>query len=390
MRQSCSRARTSVLSLLAICCIPGGSDRAMCDDFPRGPSPEIAAEATVEKVEQRRIRIENRPGGSIAVSSDRGATWRQVGAVLHPATAVDQMGYTASKWAVDGCVAATAVNALHIKVRHNTAQDRGVTFSIIPRTPSPVGAAARATATAIATDIRPGTSIFGSLAPMVGNPVRLELDGTLQPLPPEHTPAAGDVFVIVVERPVRAPVAAIFDNKFGGLVHLEYLDGEHKVVGTVLRPVLGVGRFPGTAFAGVGRIRANHCGVIDVSTSPYGQVGGFQIVPRGHAGSPETQYVRTETQWMVIGPISALDPSWEGVPPFFSSFLGPHASPDDLSADDWLERYLGRARVDVRRNGGPWERMRSHSLVVHAPLPSWAPTALEDVTHIRIHFPIWL
>jgi hypothetical protein len=364
--------------------------QALCDDFPRGPSPEIAAEASVAKVEQRRIRVENRADGAVSVSSDRGATWRRLGTVLQPATAVNEMGYTASRWAADGSVAATAVNGVHVKVRHNTAQDRGVIFSIIPHTPSAVGAAARAPSSAIGTDIAPGTAIFGSLAPMVGNPVRIELQGRVESLPPGHTPTLGDVYVIVVERPVRAPVAAVFENEFGGLIYLEYRDGERKAIGTVLRPVVGVGRFPGTAYAGVGRIRANHCGVIDVSTSPYGEVGGFQIVPKGHAGSPETSYIRTETQWMVIGPISALDPSWEGIPPFFSSFLGPYASPDDLSADDWLERYLGRARVDVRRNGGDWERMRAYSLDPHAALPSWARDALKDVTHIRIQFSMWL
>ncbi|MGD8241159.1 MAG: hypothetical protein PVH68_21575, partial [Armatimonadota bacterium] len=67
-----------------------------------------------------------------------------------------------------------------------------------------------------------------------------------------------------------------------------------------------------------------------------------------------------------------------------------YASPDDLEAEDWLERYLGRARVDVRRNEGDWERMQTYSVEPKAALPSWARDALKEVTHIRIHFPIWM
>ncbi len=427
--------------LLASSCLFGRYTAAVSDDFARGASPEIALEATAAKVEQWRIRLENRPGGAIAVSSDRGAAWERVGTVAHPATAVNEMGYTASKWAADGSVAATAVNAVHIKVRHNTAKDRGVVFSILPRIPSESHVGGQTTTSVgIDTDVAAGTGIFGSLAPVVGNPVYLETAihgpvghpvsfgessrnstmkmgpagswgppeqaapattggptgrifeayGQLTPLPRDHIPDVGDVFVIVVERSIRPPLSAVFENKFGGIVYLEYLDGQRRAVGAVLRPVLGVGRFPGTAYAAVGRIRANHCGVIDISTSPYGEVGGFQIVPKGHAGSPETHYVRTETQWMVIGPLNALDPSWEGVPPFFSSFLGPYFSSKDLTAGDWLDRYLGRVRVDVRLNGGPWERMPAYSLDPRAALPAGARTALGKVTHIRIHFPLRL
>ncbi len=390
MRQPSSRQLMRVLCVLGAPCLLFSSGSLLCDDFARGPSPEIAAEANATRVEYRRIRVENREGGAVAVSSDQGDTWQQVGKVLVPATGVNELGYTASKWVADGTVAASAVNAIHVTVRHNTEKDRGVTFSIIPRLASIAGAAGRATSTAIATDIPPGTAIFGSLAPMIGNPVHVEREGGLQLIPPDHIPAEGDVFVIVAERPVEAPSAAVFENKFGGLIYLEYLDGERRPVGTVLRPVLGVGRFPGTAYADVGRIRANHAGVIDVSTSPNGEVGGFQIVPKGHANSPEVYYIRTETQWMVIGPVNALDPSWEGVAPFFSGFLGPYASPEDLEAEDWLARYLGRARVDVRGKAGEWERMPSLSLDVDAALPSWARDALKEITHIRIHFPIRL
>ncbi len=391
MPQSASHRLMAGILLLASSCLFGRYTAAVSDDFARGASPEIALEASAAKVEQWRIRLENRPGGTIAVSSDQGAAWERVGTVAHAATAVNEMGYTASKWAADGSVAATAVNAVHIKVRHNTAKDRGVVFSILPCIPSESHVGGQTTTSVgIDTDIAAGTGIFGSLAPVVGNPVYLETDGQLTRLPPDHTPDVGDVFVIVVERPMRPPLSAVFENKFGGIVYLEYLDGQRRAVGAVLRPVLGVGRFPGTAYAAVGRIRANHCGVIDISTSPYGEVGGFQIVPKGHAGSPETHYVRTETQWMVIGPLNALDPSWEGVPPFFSSFLGPYFSSKDLTAGDWLDRYLGRVRVDVRLNGGPWERMPAYSLDPRAALPAGARTALRKVTHIRIHFPLRL
>jgi len=50
--------------------------------------------------------------------------------------------------------------------------------------------------------------------------------------------------------------------------------GGREFLGLVLKPVFGVGRLEGTKWAG--RIRANHPGVICVSTSREGKVGDFK------------------------------------------------------------------------------------------------------------------
>src|SRR5690606_28333252 len=113
------------------------------------------------------------------------------------------------------------------------------------------------------------------------------------------------------------------------------------------------------------------------STSPYGKIGSFQIVPADHAMSPETHYVREQTQWMVIGPVSALDPSWEGVAPLYSDFLRPRYDKADLD-DDVMEGLLGRFRFDVKKRGKTeWEPMPTFWMEPGAPLARWANTALN-------------
>ncbi len=59
------------------------------------PGPTWAAR------EELRIRLENRPGGTIAVSRDAGKSWLQVGQVTSPANAVNRHGYNASRWVPD-------------------------------------------------------------------------------------------------------------------------------------------------------------------------------------------------------------------------------------------------------------------------------------------------
>jgi len=381
-------------------------------DVVHGPSPEVAAENAPPGPEVFRIRILNSAGGAVAVSRDGGASWLDIGTVTAPATGVNPAGYTAGKWAADSSVCASAVNAVHVKVTSHPETGRGVIFSVIPAGHA-VGAAEGHPSTAIATDIPGGAGIFGGgFAPPVNSPVFLVRDGGSLRLAADYVPAQGDVLVITVHEPPVVLTAIEFDNAFGGLIRARFPDGGGRVIGQVLRPVVGIGRFPGTVDAAPGRLRANHPGVIDISTSPVGLVGGFQIVPRGHAGSPELSYVLTSTQWMVVGPVSALEPSWEGVAPLFAGYLAPSYRPDDLLHDDWMERLLSRCQVQARFGDGDWELMPriaidphapadagthdrgrsglwriAGSLHPYAPLSSTANTALSGVTAIRILLP---
>ncbi len=363
-----------------------------------GPSPEILAENDVSKVEIARLRLQNIADGLIEGSRDAGKTWETVGHIRQPVIKVNLRGFNASKYGAVGTVVATAVNAIHLKAGNNLAENRGVIWSLAPSAETAAGKNSLQSEvspqSAAFTDIPGGRGIFGGIyTPFVGNPIFLDNDrnGDLKPLPTDYVPKLGDSWVILIERPRRYPREIIFENRFGGLITIQYRGEEPKAIGQVLRPVVGIGRFVGSYFSDVGRLRANHNGVIDISTSPRGTVGSFQIVPANHAMSPETHYIRELTQWMVVGPVSALDKSWEGVAPLYSSFLRPRYDPGDFQDPDPVEGMAGRFYFDVKKRGSDeWQPMPTLWLMANKPVPSWAATALGDVTHIRISFPfVW-
>ncbi len=182
----------------------------------------------------------------------------------------------------------------------------------------------------------------------------------------------------------------VFENRFGGKISITYFNGVEKVIGEVLKPVVGVGRFEGSKYASVGRIRANHAGVIDVSTSILGKVGGFQIVPSVHGTGME--YVKATTQWMVIGPPDINDPAYEGKAPFFKYFLRPAYASSDLEGEDWEKKLLERFLVEVKVKGKEgWQPMPVYEFdeyYLTGDVPPWSNTALSNITHLRILFPI--
>ncbi len=324
------------------------------------------------------IKIVNAANGSIEVDG------RKVGSVIYPTTRVNPKGFTASAWIGSGEVAATAVNAIHIKVDNNQ-----TIFSILPKeflnqlkgynsylSPD----------SSIYTDIEAGRGIFGGgYAPTVGDKVLI--NGT--PIPEGYAPKIGDTVTIQAEGPARYPREIIFENKFGGKVTAVFSDNEQLVIAEVLRPVIGVGRFAGSRCPGPGRIRANHPGVIDISTSVGDKVGGFQIIPSCHAQSPEMGGARTATQWMVVGPSSVFGVSLEGTAPLFRYLIKPQYNEDDLTAPDWEERLLSRYLVEVKLGEKTdWGPLPVFNLNSGEDLPPEANRALEKVTHIRILFPV--
>jgi len=354
----------------------------------------VSAESPSEKAQLFRIAVENKRGGAVVVSRFPG-TWETVGRVLYPCQKVNEDAYTASKWAQAGAVAATAVNAIHIKTGVNPVNGKGVVFSLVPfdmTNPPEYYNSFLSPDSSIYTDIPAGERIFGGeWAPFVGNPVSYT-EGSSEPerLPANYVPKLGHTIVISVERPQSYPRAIIFENKFGGRIYIDYTGSDQRVIGEVLKPVQGIGRFQGTQFSDSGRIRANHTGVIDVSTSPLGKVGGFQIIPSGHGMSSEMINARVLTQWMVIGPTSVFGRSLEGQPPFFSAYLRPRYKPMDLSSKQWYKDLQRRFLVDVKMNGSDWQPMPRLYLDgdLRKQLPDWASTALKNVTHVRILFPV--
>ncbi|MFA6450828.1 MAG: hypothetical protein WCX65_15245 [bacterium] len=352
----------------------------------RGPTEVDAAENNPEMIELFRVRFENKLGGKVETTLDAGAAgWRQLGKVLLPAGNVAGKGYTASSWAPEGCIAATAVNAIHVKVRLE--EGRGVTLSFLPKElyeePKNYNSY-YARSASIVTDIPSGTLFFGGReSPLIGNKILVSRGGgEAAPMAKDYKPAEGDTLTVVVERPKRYPAEIEFENRFGGFVTLRYPDGESKVIAQVLKPVAGVGRFGGSMYADVGRIRANHTGVICISTSPLGVIGGFQILPDNHGMSEEMFNARLLTQWMVIGPTSVFDPSLEGVAPFFRYFIRPvyiEEGPAGRTIGEMMQQFI----VQVRIKNGDWERMPTAAGRVD--------DALKDVTHVRILFPLeWL
>lgn len=369
------------LICLLMLCAAAQDGRGVLEDS-RGPTEAVAAENDPALVELFRVRFENEIDGAIEVSRDGGESWSEYGSVLVPIALLNKQGYTASGWAPRGRVAATAVNAVHIKVRQNV--DRGVMLSILPSDflEEPVDYNSYyAKSSSMITDIAAGEGFFGGAeSPFVGNRILLERGGPEPgPLPEMYYPERGDRLTVVVERPARYPSEIVFENRFGGFVTITYPDGESRVIGQVLKPFFGTGRFGGSLYTGVGRIRANHTGVLCVSTSPFGEIGGFQIIPDNHAMSPEMIYARLLTQWMVVGPKSVDEPSTEGVAPLFRYFLRP-VYYRHTATGQTVEQLLDMFIVDVRLAGGEWRPMPS--------LTGRDDDALKDLTHVRILFPL--
>jgi len=324
-----------------------------------------------------RLKIVNTDGGEIAVSQDGGENWQKLGSVIYPTDKISVHGYMAASWVPSGEVAASAVNAIHIKV----GASREI-FSLLPKeflSPPKIYRSFLSPDSSIYTDIPGGTGIFGGgFAPYVGSKIF-----------PAGPPRIGETYYIIVNRPVL-PREIIFENKFGGKVIVTYLSGKSEVVAEVLHPIVGIGRFYGTNFAAPGRIRANHAGVIDVSTSRIGQIGGFQIIPSFH--TEDMPYVKTSTQWLVVGPTSLEGKLLEGQPPLFKYFIQPNYRTDDLTAKDWQEKLLSRYLVEVKYEGSDkWEPMpvlEIDKYYLRRPLPKWANTALAKISEIRILLPL--
>ncbi|MCA1595596.1 MAG: hypothetical protein LC772_04115, partial [Chloroflexi bacterium] len=318
-----------------------------------GAGQRCRAASTIEVC---RIRIENRTGGEISASSDDGHSYNVVGHVLAPATTLVR-GFSATAWAQDGTVCATAVHGIRVCVAHRGG--RGLLFSLIPREyrrlPDSFGGQ-RSGSAGIYTDIAAATSIFRNLAPLVGNPVFVERQGVLHNIRPGYIPEESDVLVIVVAQPSRMPEEIDFDNRVGGVVEEIFSNGERTAVARVVHPVYGIGRYDATSYTGVGRINTNHPGVITISTTEESGVdisdeergwerrGGFQIVPSVHA----SDFHAPPPAMMIVAPPPGSNRPLEGTPPLFSGLIGLNSTaPDDAAS----------YRVQVRIDRGPWEQM---------------------------------
>jgi hypothetical protein len=360
------------------------------------------------------IVIENWTDGRVyTVNRFSGGEITEIGRTLAPVSSINPSGFTASGWGKKGAVTATAVNAIHLKVGQNPDTGFGKIFTVLPVEFVEFDATDYKSyyngEASLFTDIKAGAGIFGGgFAPKVGDPLyispspdsppdRLNLarapsaanfplayDGrTFHAWTPGLAPAVGDIIVIAVKACGARFQWIEFDNRFGGLITAKTLDAdETEVIGQVYQPVFGVGRFEGSTFVGPGRIRANHPGVICISTSPVGEIGGFQIIPLEHAMSPEMKNARVLTQWMVVGPVDPRDSAqWEGLTPLFSDNIYPsYISVSDARFDD-LSVFLDRFVVVVKMKGDA--DFRPMPVVVGRD-----DEALLNLERIRILFPV--
>ncbi|MFH1386833.1 MAG: hypothetical protein ABIH50_04110 [bacterium] len=344
--------------------------------------------------EAYRVKIWNSPGGTIEVSNDGGKNWQEIGKVIYPTEKTNFKAYAASRWVDDGKVAATAVNAIHIKTA-TTPDGDGVIFSLLPKEfiQKPKNYRSYLSPdSSIYTNILAGKELFGGdFSPFVGNTVLVSRDWQAAvPIGSGFVPQIGDKIYLLAVPPPTFPKEIFFENNIGGKVTAKYFSGKEEVVAEVLRPVGGVGRFEGSKYAALGRIRANHAGVIDVSTSRLGKIGGFQIIPADHAADMKS--VQQLTQWMIVGPADITSSSLEGTAPLFKAFIKPDYRIDDLESDDWQKKLLDRYLVEVKlKDKDGWQPLPVYEFdeyYLTGIIPAWSATALQNVTAVRILFPV--
>lgn len=296
-----------------------------------------------------------------------------VGKVHALPTTTRYPSYTASAWGVPGHVCATAVNAIHMLV--SIENNKGRTLSIIPQ--ETIAPAAGAGASIIVTS-KAGYGPFGAWAPKVGTQILIQKKGSTSEkiLSLNTIPQEGDILILRTKN-VPLPYMAEIENHPGGRVFLWDKNG-YRVVAKVIKPVGGVGRFEGTLFQRICALRANHSGVIDISTSNYGDIGGFQIIPWEHAiSSKEMQAVWDLTQWLVIGHQDGKS-KLGGTYPLFKFGFTTGPSSNERLWDVW-STYGRKSLILFRINGGEWQRISN--------ITGKNDKALKRVTHIRLYYP---
>lgn len=345
-----------VAALVAVALAAGSASGASA----AGPTEVPPSFIPPPTVESWRILVDNSQDGPVEISVDAGKTWNLVGRVTLPAKC-SLAGYLAAGYAPIGTVAATAVHGIRIRVGDTTTAYPAL-FNIIPtefaQTPADFGGHISGDS-GIYTDIPAGTSIFREFAPYVGSQVLLKTrDSGLQPLPINFSPSPGDVFEIVVRRPLDPLREVVIENKAGGDVIATYASGKKEVVTHVVQPVSGVGRFDGCSYTGVGAINTNHTCVLTISTAPITQArelegtavnekrGGFQIVPAYHNSQTEEAGA---PQMLIVGEPHAKAPDLEGKPPLFYGYF-------DLSSDPSEPGHSWVCQVK-REGSADWEPM---------------------------------
>ena len=327
--------------------------------------------ARAEKREIFSLEFPVSVGGVVSAVRPDGEVF-ELGKVLSVPSRSKYPAFTASGWAGDCTVAATAVNAVHITV--SVKDGKGRIISVLP---SETIAPAADTEAAFVVDCPAGRGVFGAWAPIASNDVRVRrADGSMRVISADALPREGETMVIKVCEDSDAPYMIDIENKVGGRVMM-YRKLSRKTFATVEQPVSGTGRFQGSMYQRRSAVRANHHGVLCVSTSETGEIGGFQIIPYEHSFSPEMLSAWGSPQWMIVK-------SLDGEPmtarfPLFSGVFTPGGAPREKLWDFWSS-FGRRSLVLCRMNGSKkWQRIDE--------AVGKDNTALEGITHLRIYTP---
>jgi hypothetical protein len=283
-----------------------------------------------------------------------------MGRVMAVPTKSRHPSFTASKYGIGGQVIATAANAHHIQI--SVEEGTGRTMSLIP---SQTFANAPGAGASFIVEGVGGTGLWGKYAPFVGSPVYII---NKVGVPVYFNNLQLFQFATALEIRVYSPEYEIeyfeIENAAGGRAWYRDAKGDHQFA-TVESGVGGTGRFEGTFFQGLGKVRANHPGVICISTSPKREVGGFQIVPLSHTYSSEMQKTRRMSQYIVLRGVNFEDLT--GQSPFFKGWVRPGDSEDLDSKSGWVS-----CKID-----GEWQELPSISgLTEHT---------LENIEAFRIY-----
>ena len=312
--------------------------------------------------------------GAIVTVRDAMGEVQEIGTVVKLPTTSRCPSYTASAWGTPGTVCATAVNAMHILLAIE--DGKGRTVSIIPKETI---APAAGVNSAIVLSTKAGNGVWGLYAPTTGTPVTLRGKGLISK---ENFPKSGDILEYDVYQKSESPYMMEIENFTDGKVTVFYPEGR-KIIAHVVKPVGGTGRFEGTMFQNTGQLRANHHGVICVSTCEIGKIGGFQIIPYEHAaGSKEMQHTLNDgvTQWLIIRGIdekTGSDTELKGSRPLFLDAFIPGSGTEDKRGNDFL--YYGRKSLVLADYGQGLERIK--------PISGKTSDGLKEIKKLRIYYP---
>ena len=287
---------------------------------------------------------------------------KDVGRVLAFPSRSRHPGFTASKYGIGGQVIASASNAHHVQI--SVEDGSGRTMSIVP---SVTFANAPGYDTSFVIEGIGGEGLWGEYSPFVGSPVyilnQIGMPVLFNNIQLYQYATAMQVRVYRPEREIE--YFEIENIEFG---RAWFHDGvEDHQFAIVESPVSGTGRFEGTLYQGRGLVRANHPGVICISTSEKREIGGFQIIPLGHTYSSEMQRMRRMHQYIVLRGVNFEDLT--GQPPFFRGYV----RPGDLSS----EILTGRVKCKI---DGEWQDMPNIS--------GLTDNSLSNVEAFRIYMQI--